>query len=159
MSQLESRMSNQDKHKVVNLIIGICLGYLVETDFVEQEWINGKWYSRYDMNERLQNLQFVAAASIDDIGRPVVVFNMSHNIKAIAWGMAHEAIHLAQICKGDWEPFQGYSVWKGKEYKNLPATDVNYFSIDHQPWEVEAKGLEEKVRQAIYEKLPLLKSS
>ena len=108
------------------------------------------------MNDRLSSLEFLAAASIDNAGRPFVAFNSNYNLKAIAWGIAHEAIHIAQICKGDWEPFEGYSVWKGQKYANLEATDPNYSSIEHQPWEWEAESLEEEVRKAMNERLPTL---
>lgn len=153
------QMILDEKKIAVDTILNTCLGCLVDLGFVSKESFEGKEiYSRYDMSERLASLQFFAAASIDDIGRPVLVFNIEHNIKVLAWAIAHEAVHLAQVCKGEWEPFQGYSVWKGQRYTNLAADDPNYSSPDHQPWEAEAEHMEEKVRELMYERLPVLKN-
>jgi hypothetical protein len=148
---------SQDVKVVVDGFIGISLGMLVESGFVPRDLIDRNWYSRFDMNHRLSSDEFFAAASIDDANRPVVVFNAESNIKALAWAIPHEAIHLAQICKKDLEPCNGYSIWKGQRFPNLSATDPNYFSQEHQPWEAEAKELEDVVRNALYEKLPQLK--
>lgn len=145
---------SQDIKEIVDTFISISLGKLVETDFVSRDLIDRNWYSRFDMNHRLEADEFFAAASIDEANRPVVVFNAESNIKALAWVIPHEAIHLAQICKKDLEPCNGYSLWKGKKFPNLTATDPNYFSPEHQPWEAEAKELEDLVRGALYEKLP-----
>lgn len=159
ISSTELAMSFDEKKKDVDTILGTCLGCLVDLGFVCEQAFEGKRiYSRYDMNERLASLQFFAATSIDDAGRPVLIFNIEQSLKALAWAIAHEAIHLAQICKEEWEPFQGYSIWKGRKYENLPGDDPSYSSPDHQPWEAEAEAIEEKVRELMYERLPSLKN-
>lgn len=148
-------MTPSEKRDYVNSILNRCLEYLVDLGFVTNESLQGRAiYSRCDMNERLESLQFLAAASIDDVGHPVLVFNIDHDIRTLAWAIAHESVHLAQICKGEWEPFQGYSVWKGKKYTNLTADDSNYSSPNYQPWEAEAKNMENKVRELMYEQFP-----
>lgn len=152
-------MSLDEKKNVIDTILSTCLGCLVDLNYISAQEFEGKGiYSRHDMNDRLASLQFFAAASIDDAGRPVLVFNIEQNIKALAWAIAHEAVHLAQICKGDWEPFQGYSIWKGQKYTTLAADDPNYSSLAHQPWEADAESVEEKVRELMYERLPTLKN-
>ncbi len=152
-------MSLDEKKKAIDTILSTCLGCLVDLGFISAQEFEGKAiYSRCDMNDRLASLQFFAGASIDDIGRPVLVFNIEQNVQALAWAIAHEAVHLAQICKGDWEPFQGYSTWKGQRYDNLPAENPNYSSPEHQPWEAEAEGIEEKVRELMHQRLPALKN-
>lgn len=146
-----------EKKDLVDQIFEACLICLVELKFVSSNDFEDKGiYSRCDMNDKLENLQFFAGSSIDDIGRPVLVFNIDQNIKALAWAIAHEAVHIAQICKGDWEPFQGYSTWKGEKFDNLEADDPNYSSNAHQPWEFEAKEMEGKVWERLCIKLPAL---
>lgn len=153
-------MIDIEKSQAVQAMLEACLYHLVEAGFAAASDFASKQISiRCDMNERLDSLSFFAAASIDDIGRPVLIFNADHSLEALAWVVAHEAVHIAQICKGDWEPFKGYSVWKCRKHNNLAATDPNYFSLSYQPWEAEAKELEEGVRNAIYEKFPYLKIS
>ncbi len=150
-------MSYEQKKGVVDEILKACLCYLVDINFVNENDFAGKIIdTRYNMNDRLKSNNFFAAASIDDLGRPVFIFNIELSMKELACATAHEAIHLAQICKGDWEPFQGYSEWKGKQYKNLDASDPNYHSSEHQPWETEAYKLEEQVKKYLFDKLPQL---
>ncbi len=148
---------SQDVKEIVDVFLGISLGMLVETGFVSKDLIDKNWYSRFDMNHRLESDGFFAAASIDDADMPVVVFNTESTLEALAWAIPHEAIHLAQMCKKDLEPSDGFSIWKGKKYPQLKATDPNYSSPNYQPWEAEALELEESVRDALYEKFPDLK--
>ena len=63
----------------------------------------------------------------------LLLYLTESSIKALAWAIPHEAIHLAQICKKDLKPYNGYSIWKGKKFPNLTTTDPNYFSPEHQP--------------------------
>ena len=150
-------MSNSEKKGAVDTILKTCLYYLVDIDFAKESDFVGKIINtRCDMNDRLQSEGFFAAASIDDLGRPVLIFNIEQSMKELACAIAHEAIHIAQICKGDWEPFQGYSDWKGKKYQNLDASDPNYHSAEHQPWEAEVYEHEEKLISYLFENLPAL---
>lgn len=152
-------MNNDPKKGAVDAVLKACLQYLIDIGFINPEDFEGRIIdTRCDMNERLSEKGFYAAASIDDIGRPVLIYNIEHRMRDLACAIAHESIHIAQICKGDWEPFQGYSEWKGKKYTNLAASDPNYNSPEHQPWEAEVYKLEEKVIAYLFEKLPNLKN-
>lgn len=140
---------NSDLKEIVDTFMGVCLQFLVDSGFVNESQIQGNWYSR-EASARLAAQSFAAAASIDTAGRPVVLFNTNIPLNAIVYSIPHEAVHLAQICKGDFEPLEGKSRWKGKIFNNLPAEDPNY--ISGQPWEAEARNLEEDVRKALFER-------
>jgi len=140
-----------DLKDIVDTFMGLCLRYLVDKGFVAKSEIQGNWYST-EASDQLEKGSFVAAASIDNAGRPVVLFNTNMPLKAIIYSIPHEAVHLAQICKGDLEPLKGKSLWKEKAFCTLPGDDPNYFS--GQPWEAEAQDLEKEVRTALFEKCP-----
>lgn len=140
-----------DLKDIVDTFMGLCLRYLVDKGFVARSEIQGNWYSR-EASDQLEKGSFVAAASIDNAGRPVVLFNTNMPLKAIIYSIPHEAVHLAHICKGDLEPLKGKSLWKEKVFCTLPGDDPNYFS--GQPWEAEAQDLEKEVRTALFEKCP-----
>lgn len=142
--------------KIANCMLGICLSKLVQMKVVSREQVDGRWYSRCNMDSRLEGLGVAAAASIDDSGCPVVIFSSRLNIQGLAYALPHEAIHLAQICSGMSKPCYGYTLWDGKKYPNLAADDPNYFSAEHQPWEAQAYKLESVVREALLAQLSLV---
>ena len=152
-------MSMEEKRKLVDTMIGVCLGFLVREGLVRREDIDGKWYSRCDMDHRLDSTGFYGGASIDDIGRPVIVYHSQHTFAVLSHVLPHEAVHLAQICRGSWEPFQGYSIWEGQEFTNLSGDDPEYNSLEKQPWEHEAKQWEGRVRNDLLDKFPSLAGS
>jgi hypothetical protein len=133
-------MNNEDR-EIIKALVEACFDYLEEIDFIEKAVI--QWYPRYDMNLRLDSLNFEAAASIDDVGRPTIIFKSRFSLRTV-FAIPHESIHIAQICKGDYVPFKGFSLWRGNQYTNLTADDPNYFI--QQPWEEEARRFEEEVR-------------
>ena len=143
--------------EIANHMLGVCLSKLVQIGLVSREQVNGRWHSRCDLDSRLEQLGFAAAASIDDNGNPVVIFSSKLNIQGLAHTLPHEAIHLAQICSGMYEPCSGYTVWSGEKYSNLAADDPNYFSPEHQPWEAQAHELEPVVREALLTQFPILR--
>lgn len=141
--------------RTVDQIIKTCIFTLVDLGFVSEEAFKGKVIDTdFSQAEKLNSLQFAAAASINKRGQPVFIINTNQSIQMIAWGIAHESVHIAQICKGVWEPRNGYSIWKGRKFENLAADDPNYFSPDYQPWEAEANQWDEKVREQLYAAVP-----
>lgn len=140
--------------EIASYMLSICLLKLVQMDVVTREQVNDKWYARCDMDARLEQLGFSAAASIDESGVPVVIFNSKLSMQGLAHVLPHEAIHLAQICSGIYEPCTGYALWKGEKYPNLAADDPNYFSVEHQPWEAQAHELESVVRESLLSQCP-----
>lgn len=125
------------KHEAANLFMGLCLAKLVEMERVRREQVNGTWRIEFN-REKLQRKQFGGAASLDSINRPVVYLSPQLNIEGLMVVIAHEAVHLAQICRGDYFPSYGFSIWKEQEYVLLSADDPNY---SDQPWEAEANEL------------------
>jgi hypothetical protein len=83
---------------------------------------------------------FRAAASVLN-GTPIMILGKDLDVKEDHIAIVHEAIHIAQIVKGDLS-FEGGCeevTWKGRRYKTLPVHDKNYFI--NQPWEKEADEL------------------
>lgn len=148
-----------DRKQIVDTMIGVCLGYLVSEGQVQRQDIEGKWYSRCDMDDRLDSAGFHGGASVDDLGRPVIVFHSRQTFETLSHVLPHESVHLTQLCRGDWKPFQGYSLWKGQKFPHLKGDDPDYSSQDKQPWEYEAKQWEQRVRKALVEKFPTLENS
>jgi len=140
--------------EIVDTLVGRCLGFLADQGFVRRDQVEHNWYTRCDMDERLANSGFVAGASIDNVGRPVMAYASNLSVQAIIYAIFHESVHLAQICKQDYVPGKGVSIWKGIEKKNLPHDDPNYFSLDYQPWEHEACEWAERLQTALYKQYP-----
>lgn len=140
---------------VANYMLGLCLSELVQMGFVSMEQVNGRWTSRCDLDELLARQGFAAAVTIDDKGMPLVIIESARclYIEGLLQTIPHEAVHLAQICSGKYEPYAGYSIWMGVKYPNLLSTDPNYFSADHQPWEAEAKELAPQLERLLRSKI------
>ena len=133
-----------------------CLGILVKSGFVSVEQINqSPWYVKLDEDGQLDKELFLAAASVDDQRRPFILFDANNQLEALAYAVPHEVIHLAQICKGDWLPCYGYSMWKGVRIERIKAEDPAYTT--GQPWEAEAHAIDEDLRAKMYETFPMLK--
>lgn len=105
----------------------ICLGNLVQDGFVLEEDIGKGWYSRFDLTDRMTAQGIAAGCTHDDIGRITVAYNLNRPFEELLWAVPHEAVHIAQLAKGDWDPQTGYSYWKGERFDNLPSTDSNYY--------------------------------
>ena len=121
-------------HEAANLFMGLCLAKLVEMERVRLEQVNGNWRVEFN-GVKLHGKNFGGVATLDSNNRPVVYLSPQLNIEGLMFVIAHEAVHLAQICRGDYFPSFGFSIWKEKEYVLLPAGDPGYAS---QPWEAEA---------------------
>src|SRR5918912_635426 len=100
------------KKEVAELFTGLCLQKLVELGKVEREQVNGKWYVEFNVT-KLKNKGLAGAATLDSFDRPVMYLLPELNLDGLMWIVAHEAVHLMQICKGDLIPDYGYKIWKG----------------------------------------------
>jgi hypothetical protein len=132
-------MTDDERIRIAELMIRVCLRKLIELGKVELEQVHGKWYVEFN-KRKLQKKSFAGAATLDDHNCPVVYLLPQLNMKGLMSVIPHEAAHLMQICKGDMIPEFGYTVWKGQKYKSLPYNHPDYF--DKQPWEKEAKELQ-----------------
>ena len=125
---------NDPIHEAANLLMGLCLKKLVEMARVRHEQVNRNWRIEFD-GTKLQTKKLGAATTLDSNNQLVVYLPPPVNVEHVMFLIAHEAVHVAQICRGDYFPFFGFSVWKEQEYVSLPAEDPGYAS---QPWEAEA---------------------
>lgn len=124
--------------KAAELFVGICLQKLIEMGMVEREQVTGTWYVEFN-EAKSESKRMAGAATLDDSNHPVVYLSPRINsLEGLKFVIAHETVHLAQICKGDFIPLYGFSIWKGEEYVLLPPDHPEYSA---QPWEAEADGL------------------
>ncbi len=126
------------KRKFAETLIVLCLRRLVELGKVTPEEVNHKWYVKFDAR-RLANSKFAGGATLDDSNRAVMVLPPEFTPESLMDLVAHEVIHLVQICKGELIPMFGFQIWKGEEFLSLPADSPDYFTA--QPWEKEAEDL------------------
>ncbi len=136
--KLKDPTLNDPKQEVAELFVGLCLQKLVEMEKVERQQVNGKWYVEFNA-AKLQRKGFGGAASLDCNNRPVIYLLPQLNVDGLMFVIAHEAVHLAQICRGDFVPLFGFSIWKAQEYVLLSVDDPKY--TEAQPWEAEADDL------------------
>lgn len=149
-------MDRTEIKEFVETLAAHCLNILVKSGFVSAEQINeSRWYVKLDESGKLDKELFFAAASVDEQHRPFMLFNPCKSLQALAYAVPHEVIHLAQLCKGDWLPCYGYSIWKGVRIERVEADDPAY--ITGQPWEAEAHAMDEGLRAKMYETFPMLK--
>lgn len=143
-------LGQDDLSFIVDTFAGVCLRHLINQEFIAESEVQGKWRSS-EASLILEARALATAVSIDVAGMPVLLYNKDMPLKDVINSLPHEAIHLAQICKGDYEPFKGYSIWRGAKHKSLHPNDPHYYS--EQPWEEEANRLERGVRVAMYGKM------
>jgi hypothetical protein len=139
-SQFPDFMTSDDPVKeVADLFVGLCLQKLIELGHVEREQVNGRWYVEFN-ETKLMGKGFGGATTLDPRNQPVVYLLPQLNVQGLMFVIAHEAVHLMQICKGELIPGFGFSIWRGQEYLALEHDHPEYFEA--QPWEKEARELE-----------------
>lgn len=69
----------------------------------------------------------------------VMVLPSVFTYKKLMFLVAHEVVHLAQICKGQLILVFGFEIWRGEESLPLPPNSPNNFCT--QPWKNEADEL------------------
>jgi len=149
-------MNHTETKEIIVHIAVHCLDILIKRGFVSADEINqSRWYVELDVDGRLNKEQFFSAASIDDQNRPFLLFSPRVSLQALAFSIPHEVVHLAQICKGDWLPCYGYSIWKGERVERVEAGDPSY--TIGQPWEAEASEIDNNLREKMYETFPMFK--
>ncbi|MDC7690052.1 hypothetical protein [Vogesella indigofera] len=150
-------IDSKELRRLFEAFVVHCLSRLVDQGFVTANQINqSNWYVLLaDDNSRLVSEGFLAGTSLDNNQRPYIVFDTQQSLRDQIWAIPHEAIHLAQICKGDFLPCWGYSLWKGRRFEKLAADHPKYF--EDQPWEKEARALEDPIRKHFYQTYPDLR--
>lgn len=130
--------SEKPEMEAVHTFIGLCLKKLIDLGRVNRERFNVFWYAEF-ADEKLGKKGLTGAATLDDLERPVMYLSPRLSLEGLLDVIAHESVHLMQICKGDLYPGFGFTVWKGREYKSLAADHPDY---KKQPWEKEAFELQ-----------------
>lgn len=138
--------------KLAKKLTGTCLDKLVQIGLVTTEQVSGSWRVQFS-DARLVPHQMFSAASIDKNGTPVIYIRTNCTKEQLMYALAHEAVHLAQICAGDLVPEYGRKFWKGTSYPSLLAEDPNY--VASQPWESEAADLQPVLFEVLKQKYPL----
>jgi hypothetical protein len=126
--------------------VNFCLLKLIDLGLVSLGEVNGKWYIQFD-RARLEPRGLGAAATLDRDGMPVVYLLPTLSVKDLALAIAHESVHLMQLCKGDLVPMYDYHFWKGAQYPTLRADSPDYFEA--QPWETQARELQPILTQTL----------
>lgn len=137
--------------EVATGLAGACLFKLVQIGHATKDQVTVDWYVEIS-DVRLVSRELFAAASIDGHGRPVIYIRSNAPLKALMYAIAHETVHLMQICKGDLVPEYGRQFWKGTPYPSLPADDPTYLTA--QPWEAEAAELQPILWEDLQRRFP-----
>jgi hypothetical protein len=127
------------KREFAEALVVLGLRKLVELGKVTPEEVNHRWYVKFDAR-RLENSKFAGGATLDESNRAVMVLPPEFTPESLMTLVAHEVVHLAQMCKGELIPMFGFQIWKGEEFLSLPANSPDYFTA--QPWEKEADELQ-----------------
>lgn len=141
----------------LQFVISASIGYLVHSGFISPEAAQIGWWPRYDQTERLEALGLGAGCTLDEAQGAIVAFNLKRTPEELLWSCPHEAVHLCQLLKSDWDPQMGYSFWKGQRFDFLASDDPDYY--DKQPWEKEAHQLEGPIREHAEQYLPWYRES
>jgi hypothetical protein len=136
---MPSAIGDADLLEIAEAFVILCLGELVRLGHIAPADVNGRWHIRINA-DKLVKRGLAGAATVDDHHCAVLYLTSDLTVEGLMHVIAHEVVHLAQICRGDLIPMYGYQVWRGEPYPSLAADDPDYFS--HQPWEVEAKALQ-----------------
>jgi len=136
---MPSAIGDADLLEIAEACVILCLGELVRLGRIVPAEVNGRWHIRISA-DKLVKRGLTGAVTLDGQHRAVMYLTSELTIEGLMHVIAHEVVHLAQICRGDLIPKYGYQVWRGEPYPTLTADDPDYFS--HQPWEVEAKALQ-----------------
>lgn len=132
-------MDEADLREVAVALVVLCLEELVCLGRVEPADVNRRWYVVIDP-ERLASRDLAGAVTLDGRGGVVLLLLPNLSIEGLLGVVAHEVVHLVQMCRGELVPLRGCHAWKEDLYETLPAGHPDYFLA--QPWEAEAAELQ-----------------
>src|SRR5947208_15233256 len=101
-------------HEAVNWFMGVSLTKLVEMKRVRREQVHGTWRIEFNAT-KLQRKNFGGGTTLDSNNLAVVYLLPQLTFEGLMFVIAHEAVHVAQICRGDYVPFVGFCIWKERE--------------------------------------------
>jgi len=142
----------KDIQETISAVVEFCLRCLVKMKDVSEDQLRHRVCVDWNSSERLRRCKLAAAVTQDNEGRAVLKLDRTLSLGVLVWAIPHEAVHIAQICRGDLRYLPDrITYWKGRLCRAMDADDPDYF---HQPWEAEAELLGPKLRAAIVEKCP-----
>jgi len=145
----ERQMFDEREKETLLVLLRFCLKQLVDDGYVEQADVVGRFHVDFGAVGELARSGQAAATVQDQEGHAVVLLDPIFGLRAAIWAIPHEAVHVAQICRGDLKnPRREIKLWKGKLYESLPPDDPRY---SDQPWEAEAFSLDRALRKAMRE--------
>ena len=112
------------QQEAISVIVKFCLRYLVKMGRVSESQIRGRVTIDWGSSKELKGHGLAAAASQDSENRAVLKLDTTLPFAELVWAIPHEAVHVAQICRGDLllPPGEG-TYWKGTRYTTLGASD------------------------------------
>lgn len=147
-------LSDNEKRELVIRLVGFCLQVLVEQAFVTRKQLAGRVRFDFQADTQLDRRDFAAATTQDDAGNAVLQVHSNLPIAQTVWCLPHEAVHIAQVCRGDLAyPLGGGVIWKGERWLPSQADDPQYFG---QPWEEETGRLAPELMRAMKNSYPAL---
>lgn len=102
-------INNGDLKKILYACMVISLEYLCEVRFVDRCLLKGKRVLNFNLSDRLRKEKKVAGTTIHSNGLIVVACNHYLSLNELIYAQPHEAVHVAQIAKGDFIPSNGFS--------------------------------------------------
>ena len=136
-----------EDEKTIEKLVHFIIGALDKLGFFERVPPAVQW--RIDWNDEKLAAQGLRAAATLEGQNPVLLLSRQFRLATGICDLIHEAIHMAQIIKGDLVPGfnDGTVLWKGQCYQKVPPSDPHY--MDSQPWEAEASALTGPVLDAL----------
>jgi len=135
-----------EEREVISGLLRFCLQLLVDDGHVQEDELRSNFHIAYEGSDRLNSRGLAAATTQDDEGHAVLVVDPALPLDAIIWAIPHEAVHVAQVCRGDLAFLVRCTQWQGQSYVTLHAEHPDYLM---QPWEAEAARLEHDLRAAM----------
>ncbi len=119
----------------ISVIVEFCLRRLVEMGQVSKEQLKHRVRIDWNSSRQLRALELAAATTENDSGVAVLKLDTSLPLPSLVWAIPHEAVHIAQTCRGDlrhlpgrnsiWEPLRTFGVRPsilGFRHTEIPVT-------------------------------------
>ena len=89
------------REELILATVQCCLRTLVDRGVVREDQLQRRYSIDWSSSDRLRSLELAAATSEDAEGRAILKLDAMLPLLALVWTIPHEAVHIAQICRGD----------------------------------------------------------
>jgi len=104
----------------ISVMVEFCLRRLVEMGQVSKKQLKHRVRIDWNGSRQLRALGLAAATTENDSGVAVLKLDTSLPLHKLVWAIPHEAVHVAQTCRGDLRHLPGRnSIWKGERYSGV----------------------------------------